>query len=128
MRSTAEGEKPYRREAAGHSGEVEADRRSARRGTKGRTDPRGAAKSKGSVQRRGVQAGWWVCDLDQMAQDFEHLWGVCDDGEHPHGLATARAGQGIHLVDCFREVKKFFSRPPPFFCSAFCRSFCSPIS
>jgi len=59
----------------------------------GRTDPRDAAKSKKSVQRRGVQAWWRLVDFDEMAQDFQDLPGVYDEGDHPHGLATPRAAQ-----------------------------------
>ena len=59
----------------------------------GRTDPRDEAKSKKSVQRRGVQAWWRLVDFDEMAQDFQDLPGVYDEGDHPHGLATPRAAQ-----------------------------------
>jgi len=57
----------------------------------GRTDPRDAAKSKKSVQRCGVQVWWRLVDFDDMAQEFQDLLGVCDDGENFHGLATPRA-------------------------------------
>jgi hypothetical protein len=59
----------------------------------------GGTNSEESVQRRRVQVGWRLCDLDEMPQALEDLRGLCDDGEHLHGFATPRASQRIRLVD-----------------------------
>jgi hypothetical protein len=63
-----------------------------------------------------------------VAQDLEHLRGIDDNGDDLHGLVASRAAQGIRLVDCFREVKRFFSKPLSFFRSPLSCSFCCLLS
>ena len=40
-----------------------------------------------------------TADLDEMAEDSVDLGRVCYDGENPHAVSTARAAQGVYLVD-----------------------------
>jgi hypothetical protein len=42
--------------------------------------------------------------LDEMAEDSVDLGGVCDDGENPHAVCTARTDEGIGAVDLCDEA------------------------
>ena len=46
-----------------------------------------------------MKARRWLCDLDEMAQDLQHLRGIRDDGEHSHGLGATRTEQGIDFIE-----------------------------
>ena len=66
---------------------------------RGETDhPRGEAHM-GSVQGSGIETGGWRAFLDEMSQDLEDLRGVGDHGDDFHGFVTARAAQGVRIID-----------------------------
>jgi hypothetical protein len=50
------------------------------------------------VQWRKYEPRRSTTDLDEMAEDSVDLGGVCDDGENPHAVSTARTDEGALAV------------------------------
>ena len=68
------------------------------RGPRGARPPRGDAVM-GLVQGSGIETGGWRPFLDEVSQDLEDLCGVGDHGDDFHGVVTARAAQGVRIID-----------------------------
>ena len=50
------------------------------------------------MQRSDCKPRRSTADLDEMAEDSVDLGRVCDDGENPHAVPTARTGEGALAV------------------------------